>query len=173
MDAVAEVRETRDEGRKTRDEGRETKCKVRAKGANTEVGESIEKALTMFDEMIGKSEILEIDALLEKGDLISGKDHTCEEAGFKIVNHNLENAYFVPLDTVIKSSPAEIKSLVIAMADGVFQRLEGCTRIVGYYSRVHNWNKSKIGELKDRQMGNYKVGTRSTVSIPDDKNPKL
>ena len=31
------------------------------------------------------------------------------------------------------------------------------TRVVGYYSRVENWNKSKIGELKDRQKGNYKI----------------
>jgi len=29
------------------------------------------------------------------------------------------------------------------------------TRIVGYYSRVNNWNKSKIGELADRQKGDY------------------
>jgi len=35
------------------------------------------------------------------------------------------------------------------------------TRIVGYYSQVHNWNKSKLGELKDRQKGNYGMG-RST-----------
>ncbi|MCK5306413.1 MAG: anaerobic ribonucleoside-triphosphate reductase [Candidatus Omnitrophica bacterium] len=33
----------------------------------------------------------------------------------------------------------------------------GITRIVGYYSRVDNWNKSKIGELKDRHRGNYAV----------------
>jgi ribonucleoside-triphosphate reductase len=33
----------------------------------------------------------------------------------------------------------------------------GMTRVVGYFSRVHNWNKSKIGELKDRQKGNYSV----------------
>lgn len=33
----------------------------------------------------------------------------------------------------------------------------GVTRIVGYFSRVNNWNLSKIGELKDRQKGNYKV----------------
>jgi len=33
----------------------------------------------------------------------------------------------------------------------------GMTRVVGYFSRVHNWNKSKIGELKDRQGGNYSV----------------
>ncbi|MDD5454600.1 MAG: anaerobic ribonucleoside-triphosphate reductase [Candidatus Ratteibacteria bacterium] len=33
----------------------------------------------------------------------------------------------------------------------------GVTRIVGYFSRVNNWNKSKIGELKDRKKGNYKI----------------
>ena len=31
------------------------------------------------------------------------------------------------------------------------------TRVVGYYSRVHNWNKSKLGELKDRRKGTYSV----------------
>ena len=31
----------------------------------------------------------------------------------------------------------------------------GITRIVGYYSRINNWNKSKLGELKDRQKGQY------------------
>ncbi len=31
------------------------------------------------------------------------------------------------------------------------------TRVVGYFSRIHNWNKSKIGELKDRHRGNYSV----------------
>ena len=31
------------------------------------------------------------------------------------------------------------------------------TRIVGYYSRVNNWNKSKLGELKDRHAGDYAV----------------
>jgi ribonucleoside-triphosphate reductase len=35
--------------------------------------------------------------------------------------------------------------------------VEGMTRIVGYYSRVKNWNKSKLGELKDRQKGDYGV----------------
>ncbi|MFW5915246.1 MAG: anaerobic ribonucleoside-triphosphate reductase [Planctomycetota bacterium] len=35
--------------------------------------------------------------------------------------------------------------------------VHGLTRIVGYYSRIDNWNKSKMGELKDRQDGNYSV----------------
>ncbi len=33
----------------------------------------------------------------------------------------------------------------------------GMTRVVGYFSRIHNWNKSKIGELNDRRRGNYSV----------------
>ena len=33
----------------------------------------------------------------------------------------------------------------------------GVTRIVGYFSRISNWNKSKLGELKDRHRGNYAV----------------
>jgi hypothetical protein len=38
---------------------------------------------------------------------------------------------------------------------------EGVTRIVGYYSRVNNWNKSKIGELRDRQNGMYGTGNHT------------
>ena len=35
----------------------------------------------------------------------------------------------------------------------------GMTRIVGYYSRINNWNKSKLGELSDRRANpdNYTV----------------
>lgn len=40
---------------------------------------------------------------------------------------------------------------------------EGITRIVGYYSRTHNWNKSKIGELRDRQHGQYGTGKHEKV----------
>lgn len=35
--------------------------------------------------------------------------------------------------------------------------VHGLTRIVGYYSRVTNWHKSKLGELKDRHGGNYSL----------------
>ena len=31
------------------------------------------------------------------------------------------------------------------------------TRIVGYFSQIHNWNVSKKGELKDRHKGAYTV----------------
>jgi hypothetical protein len=37
------------------------------------------------------------------------------------------------------------------------QVLQHMTRVVGYFSRVENWNKSKIGELKDRHKGDYAI----------------
>jgi hypothetical protein len=33
--------------------------------------------------------------------------------------------------------------------------MRGMSRIVGYYSSIANWNRSKLAELKDRQAGNY------------------
>ena len=40
-------------------------------------------------------------------------------------------------------------------------KVYGITRIVGYFSRVSNWNKSKLGELRDRQNGNYSLSAIS------------
>ena len=37
------------------------------------------------------------------------------------------------------------------------KEVDAITRIVGYFSRIANWNKSKLGELKDRHRGNYSV----------------
>jgi len=31
------------------------------------------------------------------------------------------------------------------------------SRIVGYYSRIENWNKSKLAELADRRRGDYAI----------------
>ena len=47
------------------------------------------------------------------------------------------------------------------------ENVYGVTRIVGYYSRINNWNKSKLGELKDRQRGNYSLGTTPSVQVPE------
>lgn len=33
----------------------------------------------------------------------------------------------------------------------------GISRVVGYCSRINNWNKSKQAELKARQKGDYEV----------------
>ncbi len=33
----------------------------------------------------------------------------------------------------------------------------GISRVVGYFSRIDNWNRSKQAEFSDRQKGKYKV----------------
>jgi len=33
----------------------------------------------------------------------------------------------------------------------------GISRVVGYFSRITNWNKSKVSEFQDRQKGNYDI----------------
>ncbi len=45
----------------------------------------------------------------------------------------------------------------------------GLTRIVGYFSRISNWNKSKIGELRDRHAGRYALPTAQSP-IPQRAN---
>ncbi len=33
----------------------------------------------------------------------------------------------------------------------------GISRVVVYYQKIDNWNKSKKAEFRDRQKGNYKI----------------
>lgn len=37
------------------------------------------------------------------------------------------------------------------------ENVYGISRVVGYYSRVANWNPGKKEEFKDRQKGKYEV----------------
>lgn len=107
----------------------------------------IEEKLMAFDAAIEDRELLEID-----GDIINGD--TPQEHFLKIINHKLECAFSISIDAIIRQ---DLDYVVNALETGVTTHLHGVTRIVGYYSRVSNWNKSKIGELNDRHMGRYSV----------------
>ncbi len=50
--------------------------------------------------------------------------------------------------------------------------VDGISRIVGYYSVIKNWNKSKKGELASRQKGNYRAELRAAPETPADIMPK-
>ena len=39
------------------------------------------------------------------------------------------------------------------------------TRIVGYFSRVQNWNRSKLAELRDRHRGDYAPPERAGQGV--------
>lgn len=124
----------------------------------TEVKQIIEDRLKCFDAAIDASAVLEMAGRFYKGEEIptgGGKQPstiTAQEDCFKIINHDLENAVLVSVDSVIRTPT---KCLVEALESGVTTKLHGVTRIVGYYSRVSNWNSSKIGELADRRKGVY------------------
>ena len=37
------------------------------------------------------------------------------------------------------------------------QNVYGISRVVGYFSKINNWNASKKAEFKSRQKGDYKI----------------
>lgn len=106
------------------------------------VKDLINEKLEIFDGVINSHEFLEIDTYLE------------HEEAFKIINHKQESAYQISIDAVLKQ-PLHI--VLQALETGEFIKCLQISRIVGYMSRIHNWNKSKIGELKNRHGGDYKV----------------
>ncbi len=110
------------------------------------VDAEFEERLQSFCDAIDDSEHLEIDGDIE-GDSIDTHQ-------LKVLDHRLKVAYGVTLEAIANQ---DVGVVIEALETGVRDRLYGVTRIVGYYSRTSNWNKSKIGELRDRHKGNYSV----------------
>lgn len=44
------------------------------------------------------------------------------------------------------------------------ENVYGLSRVVGYFSRIDNWNRSKHGELADRHAGDYSMGSAPVPS---------
>ncbi len=111
----------------------------------------IMERLKAFDAAIADNRILQIDGLA-----VDGKpcDTVTAESRIKVLNHNMGEAFEVSVDAIVRQP---LEDLVRALETGLFHRLHGVTRIVGYLSRIQNWNKSKIGELQDRHKGQYSV----------------
>ena len=61
----------------------------------------------------------------------------------------------IPFATVEKCDWQDIRQVIAGQREP--NVLYHMSRIVGYYSRIENWNRSKIGELRDRHRGNYQV----------------
>ncbi|MFH1459901.1 MAG: anaerobic ribonucleoside-triphosphate reductase [Candidatus Omnitrophota bacterium] len=62
-----------------------------------------------------------------------------------------------PEFTVCNSCSKTSRGLAEKCSDCGSVDVYNITRIVGYFSRVNNWNPSKLAELEDRRSGNYKV----------------
>ena len=60
------------------------------------------------------------------------------------------------VETITECNWDDIAAVLTCNRDA--HALTHMSRVVGYYSMINNWNKSKIGELKDRQNGIYAIG---------------
>ena len=64
---------------------------------------------------------------------------------------------FSPEFTYCQDCHGQVRGLVNKCPYCGSSHVEGETRVVGYFSRVSGWNKSKIAELQARHHGRYKV----------------
>lgn len=77
------------------------------------------------------------------------------EDDYVIVRNSKDgNKYKILLSTIYEYDWNNISRV---LNGGQATVLDQVTRIVGYFSKTSNWNKSKLGELNDRRKGNYKV----------------
>ncbi|GJQ57287.1 MAG: hypothetical protein D8M57_18035 [Candidatus Scalindua sp. AMX11] len=125
----------------------------------TDVCEVIERNISIFVEAVELSSNLEIvgTSFLENADGSQGeevfvmRDYTKAEG--------IDGAYVeVSIGEVVEKVTDFDRAqelLRVISNDRSSIVLNGITRIVGYYSRVNNWNKSKVGELRDRSNGSY------------------
>ncbi len=125
------------------------------------ITESVEKSLTIFVEAVELSSDLEIigTALPNSEEVFVIRDYSKTEG--------IEGAYVeVSIDEIVQKVTDTDKAqefINVIQNDRKPIVLEGITRIVGYYSRMSNWNKSKVGELRDRHSKNYALGGQSPV----------
>jgi ribonucleoside-triphosphate reductase len=64
---------------------------------------------------------------------------------------------FSPEFTYCQDCHGQVRGLVKECPYCGSSNVEGETRVVGYFSRISGWNKSKIAELQARHHGRYKV----------------
>jgi len=76
--------------------------------------------------------------------------------GTILVKHEPTKALYSVDPELVASEEWEVVEAVLCGTRGAIV-LSHMTRIVGYYSQIENWNKSKLGELDARRRGNYFV----------------
>jgi hypothetical protein len=109
------------------------------------IGDFVEKV-----EGSERFEIAGLDRVGEKDEVFVLSDTTKKDGIYgKYIEVGVEEILTAPLKDIWDVIANNRKKLVC----------HGVTRIVGYYSRTHNWNKSKVGELHDRiksrEFGGY------------------
>ncbi len=88
-------------------------------------------------------------------DLQAGDSPESDIAVVEDLQSRYKTTFSIP--TILDNDWPTLRDLALGKKD--IAPLYHVTRIVGYYSRIENWNKSKLGELADRRRGNYAVAS--------------
>ena len=109
--------------------------------------------------------------MIESGAIIHafvGEERPPAESVMNLIRKTFENTQTAqmtisPEFTVCRGCKKMIGKLVDTCHYCESTDVYGVSRIVGYYSRISNWNQSKIGELNDRHKGDYSVAGKQPV----------
>lgn len=124
--------------------------------SNDPVGGEMLKSLEFFVDGIEAHENLELVAENRKSDgsgdtvLVVHDNRLAEDVEGHQVTVELSEIF-----SAIKDEKSAQRFVAVVAREESPIKLNGITRIVGYYSRTQNWNKSKVGELRDRAKGQY------------------
>jgi len=58
-------------------------------------------------------------------------------------------------DAILRNDWETLRAVIVGEREP--RVLAHMSRVVGYFSRIDNWNKSKLGELADRGRGDYGI----------------
>jgi hypothetical protein len=93
---------------------------------------------------------------LEGAGIEEGQDGTSAV----LVRHLTTDSKFrVEISTVLDQPWETLEAVLTEKRES--RVLSHMTRVVGYFSKVENWNRSKVGELKGRQRGDYSLKTKT------------
>lgn len=122
--------------------------------SNDPIGSEMLKSLELFVEGIEAHENLEL-----VGEEINGSGETIlivEDSSLaRDVEGHQSTIDLAEVFSAIKDEASADRFVAVVAREENPIKLNGITRIVGYYSRTNNWNKSKVGELRDRANGQY------------------
>jgi hypothetical protein len=129
--------------------------------SNDPIGNEMLKSLELFVDGVEAHENLELvgEGVNGSGDtiLIVEDNSVAEDVEGHQVTIELAEIF-----SAIKDEKSADRFVAVVAGQENPIKLNGVTRIVGYYSRTNNWNKSKIGELRDRAKGQYGTGKHVT-----------
>ncbi len=127
--------------------------------SNDPIGNAMYQSLELFVEHVEAHENLEM-----VGEFENGSGDTILVVEDKSVANDLEGHQtevdLTEIFSAIKDEKDAARFVRVVAGEENPIKLNGITRIVGYYSRVNNWNKSKIGELRDRNQKHYALTNR-------------